>query len=49
MKRFSSRSPTPNDELTELQAQIRAISSHISTLGDILSAIGKVMALIPVA
>jgi hypothetical protein len=38
-----------NDELTALQAQICAISSHISTFGAVLSAIGKVMALIPAA
>jgi hypothetical protein len=36
-----------NDELKALQAQILAISSGISTFGDVLSAIGKVLALIP--
>ena len=36
-----------NDELKTLQAQILAISSGISTFGDVLSAIGKVLALIP--
>jgi len=36
-----------NDELKTLQAQILAISSGISTFGDVLSAIGKVLTLIP--
>jgi hypothetical protein len=38
-----------NDELGALQAQILAISSGISTFGDILGAINKVLELIPVA
>jgi hypothetical protein len=38
-----------NDELAALQAQILAISSGISTFGNVLSAIGKVMALFPAA
>ena len=36
-----------NDELKTLQAQILAISSGISTFGDILGAINKVLTLIP--
>jgi len=36
-----------DDELKALQAQILAISSGISTFGDILGAINKVLTLIP--
>lgn len=36
-----------NDELKALQAQILAISSGISTFGDVLNAIDKVLTLIP--
>lgn len=36
-----------NEELKALQAQMLAISSGISTFGDVLSAIGKVLTLIP--
>jgi hypothetical protein len=36
-----------NDELNVLQAQILAISSGISTFSDILSAIEKVLTLVP--
>jgi len=36
-----------NDELKALQAQILAISSGISTFGDILGAIDKLLTLIP--
>jgi hypothetical protein len=36
-----------NDELKTLQAQIRAISSGISTFGDILDAIDKVLTMVP--
>lgn len=36
-----------NDELEALKAQILAISSGISTFGDILGAINKVLTLIP--
>lgn len=36
-----------NDELKALQAQILAISSGVSTFGDILGAIDKVLTLIP--
>ncbi len=38
-----------NDELKALKAQILAISSGISTFGDILGAINKVLTLIPSA
>lgn len=36
-----------NDELGELQKQIQAISSGVSTFADILGAINKVLSLIP--
>jgi hypothetical protein len=36
-----------NDELKTLKDQLVAIASGISTFGDILSAIGKVLSLIP--
>jgi hypothetical protein len=36
-----------NSDLDALQGQIRAISSGVSTFGDILAAISKVLALIP--
>ncbi len=38
-----------NADLAKLQAQIRAISTDVSTFGDILAAITKVLTLIPVA
>ncbi len=38
-----------NDELKTLQAQITAISSGVSTFGDILAGISKVLSLVGVA
>lgn len=38
---------TTNDDLRKLETQIAAVASHIATAGEILTAINKVLTLIP--